>query len=95
MAALKEMKKWPEGIRAYYWPADTHIFYVLSMVHSKLSLESSERELEEAKAREYYEKAEEIYQNSSRLAVYEYADIIERIRNKANEVLSWSVKDSY
>ncbi|MHC4943470.1 MAG: protein kinase domain-containing protein [Planctomycetota bacterium] len=94
-AAQKEMEKWPEEIRKYYWPADAHIFYALAMVHSKLSLDSPAGELEEAKAREYYEKAEEIYQSSSRLTVYEYADIIDRIRNKAMETFSEAVKISY
>jgi serine/threonine protein kinase len=93
--ALKEMERWPEETRKYYWPADAHIFFELAMVHAKLSMESLDGKADHAEARKYYEKAETIYQTSSKFTTYEYADIIDRIRDSARGMFSESLKTSY
>ena len=67
-------------VRAFYLADEVRDRYFLAMAHFKLSQERAEQ------AREEFEKAEALYPRE-RAGLYDYWDILERVRNKAKEVL--------
>ena len=84
--AMKEREaKWPEKTREHHWTDDACDRYFLAAAHFKLARESLDREFHEQRARAYYDEAEDLY--LTREASFQNADVIDRIRARAREVM--------
>ena len=84
-AAIDARRDWPDEAREYYWTDDVRDQYLLAMTHHKLAADSSSGKNHAQRAREYFDKAESAFLKKT--PPLEVADIIERFRAKAHEVL--------
>jgi len=84
--AIEGRKRWPGDAIEYHWDNNARDRYFLAMAHFKLSCESEDRKYHEQKALAYFKESEDSYLNKT--PPIESADIVNRIRSKAREVLS-------
>jgi len=84
--AMESRDKWPERVRDYYWCDHARDLYYLAMSHFKLAELSPESEVDLfTEAQNCFAEAEELF--NSREVPLEGADLIERVREKAWEIL--------
>ncbi len=76
--AIEARKAWPQNAREYYWTDDARDMYFLALIHRHLADGASSATDHLKKARDYFNRAECLFQEKS--PPLESADLIERFR---------------
>ncbi len=83
--AIEERKSWPESARAFRWDEDTRDRFLMAICHAKLADETAAGKEHQRLSDAFFDEAERAC--SENAPPIETADIIERVRQKAKELL--------
>jgi len=83
--AIEERKKWPESARSFRWDDDGRDRFFLAICHAKLADETDAGREHQRLSNALFEEAERACREKE--PPIETADIIERVRQKAKELL--------